>query len=236
MKNRITSLIISIILSSASFNIIAKDGGSCGFVEETTLVQIKAISEGDYVLSTSGNMKTKEEDTLERLFYLSINKVKTSISRSDYLLATIEHSTSGACSPEKVINLEKLTIGKLHLTIDETLYYGGAFRINEVQNCHSEKIPACEALPKPSSSHITQNQVTPRKKFSDTEMKTIQDLAAQSLSACSLNAIRENSDKLAALSATDYSIGCAFNKSKSEEFVLYFKMINQRLEFSGVLL
>jgi hypothetical protein len=209
------------MLSGFSFNSLAKDGGSCDFAEEEVLVQIKTTNEDEHVISTFGNKSNLEPSTPERLFYISTNQAKEITSKLDYLIATIKHTTSGACPPGKVIHIKKLIIGKLQLQIDEKLYYGGAFRFNEVQNCIGKKMPLCKALQLP--------------KYNDTQIKTIHGISAKTLKTCSLNAIRVNIHKLDSISETAYSLGCAINKKTKKEFPLYFEMINERLEFRGVL-
>ncbi len=227
MNNSVTRLTIiiitSLVLSSFSVNSIAKDGGSCDFANESVLVQIKSTKEDEITLSTSGRQSNQhsDKDDLERMFHISNNQLKESWLKSDYLLATIKHTMSGACTPQEVINLEKYTIGTLQLQVGESLYYGGAFRFNEFQHCIEQKKTQCEALK--------------LRKYNDAEIKTIQAINAKTVKTCSLDAIRVNTSKLKSLSSTNYILGCATEKNNKKELPLYFEMVNKRLEFRGVI-
>jgi len=221
MNKWIVRLFFIIGLNSFILNSLATEGGSCQFVQETVLVQIQGANQGAYVLTTSGNKRGQESDDSERLFYLPINKINSYLSTEDYFVAVIKHSTSGSCVPLQVVSLEKLTLGKIQLTIDESLYYGGAFRLNEVQQCVGQAASGCENIKTPQ--------------YNDQQIKVIRNINPKTLTHCSLSAIRKHSEKLIALSSTKYYLGCAFSKNRQQEFPVYFEMINNRLEFRGVL-
>lgn len=237
MRKRITNImlsitlnmVLSITLSSPSFNLLAKEGSACNFAEEMVLVQIKPTRQdgNEYTLSTLGNKypPNTAPSASERLFYASAKLIDASLPKSTYFLATINHATSGACPPQQVVHIEKFTVGTLQLQIDEQFYYGGMFRLLEAQNCLENTGLECKTLSQPE--------------YNAAEIKMMRDISARTLKACSLNAIRINNDKLKTLSSTEYILGCALNKGSNEESnkeeVLYFEMINERLEFRGVL-
>jgi len=221
MNKWIVRLFFIIGLNSFILNSLATEGGSCQFVQETVLVQILGANQGAYVLSTSGYKRGQESDDSERLFYLPINKINSYLSTEDYLVAVIKHSTSGSCTPLQVVSLEKLSLGKIQLTLDESLYYGGAFRLNEVQGCVGQVSSMCENIKTPQ--------------YNEQKIKIIRNINPKTLTHCSLSAIRKNSKKLEAISSHEYILGCALSKDKQQEFPIYFEMINNRLEFRGML-
>jgi len=222
MKAWIINLFIIIIgINCFSLNSLATEGGTCQSMQETVLMQIQSISEDNYVLSTSGNKRGQKPDLSERLFYLPISKINSDMSKEDYLVAVIKHSVSGSCIPLQVLSIEKLTLGQLQLTVDESLYYGGAFRLNEVQQCATKTTPGCENIKTPV--------------YNDLQIREIRAINPKTRTHCSLSVIRKNKEKLMMLSSNEYILGCAFSKNRQQEFPIYFEMINNRLEFKGVI-
>lgn len=217
----VSTFALTMLLSSVSFDLLAKDGGSCRFSNEVVLVQIKAMNKDQYILSTMTQTSTLDstENIAERLFTVPAHKIEKNLSKSHYLVATIKHNMSGACPPQQVVHVEKFSLGKLQLQIDEKLYYGGMFRFDEAKNCIESKRSGCKALQLPT--------------YNSTEVKVMYSISAQTLKACSLSAIRKNIDKLENISSQAYILACAFNKKNNMEFILYFEKINGQLAFRG---
>jgi hypothetical protein len=219
MSKPIICLIIALVFSSLNIIVLAKDGGACKLAEESVLVQIKKNSGNKLVLSTLTNKINTQANASERLFSIPVSQAPKNINKNDYLIAKIKHSIEGACAPEQVIGIEKFTIGNLRLQADEAFFYGGAFRLNEVQACLSKHEPACDAIKLPT--------------YSKADIKKIQNIKVSTLKHCSLKAIQIHFTALKHISTSHYIIGCAISTLDEQEVPFYFDIVNNRLEYRG---
>lgn len=236
----ISKLALIITLSSFSVNALAITGGSCSYIKEEILVHIKSTNNtyNEYILSTGKNTNGLASLSTETLFNVPMNHVDKNLLAENYLLATVEHITSGTCTPVYVSQVKKFSLGTLQLQIDDKWYYGGGFAFNEVQQCISyegtQESSQCDALQLPQ--------------YSDTEIALIQAMNPKTLKGCSLNAVRKNMSKLQALSttkSTNYVLGC-FTKTSTENFIestteanievpVYFEKGKKKLIFRGII-
>ncbi len=111
------------------------DGGPCSYEQDSFLTQIESKSDVNYILSTMDNRTNPPPSSLMSSFEVPIAELDPNLLDSDYLITTVQYITSGTCTPSHVSSVEKFTIGKLQIQVDDELYFKSASKVQTVQKC-----------------------------------------------------------------------------------------------------
>ncbi|NYR10866.1 hypothetical protein [Psychrobacter sp. BI730] len=212
------------ILGTLSLGLVGcfgMDGGGCNYDQNSFLTQIESKSNVNYILSTMDNKTNPPPSSSMNSFEVPISELNPNLLDSNYLITTVQYTTSGTCTPSHVISVERFTIGKLRLQADDAFHSKAASKVQEAQECISNNPSRCSGI---ESFQYYKDDVD-----------KIRSIDANTLKDCSLDAIRENMARLEELSSNQYIVGCAVTKSKDKELPLYFEQNNDTLLFKGVL-